>query len=447
MGKKYIEMKIDGNIFSNKSFGTWDDRTVTVKGGIEGQTVGVKLKKKKSNPKGSIEEVIERSPLETEEGCPHKNKCGGCRYQSLSYENELLLKEGMYRNLFEREGLSYLMFEEVKPAPNIEAYRNKMEYTFGDEYRDGPLALGMNKKKSFYEVVDVRQCNIVHRDFTKILEEVLTYFNRLGKEKFNRIRHVGFLRHLVIRRSEKYGEILINLVTTTNDSFDYDRFVDMIRSIDLVGEVVGILHTENDSMGDVVQADRINSLYGRNYIRENLLGLEFKISPFSFFQTNSLGAEKLYTIAREYIGEDNDIVFDLYSGTGTIAQIIAPVCKKVVGIEIVEEAVDMARENAKLNKLDNVEFLAGDVLEAVDDLNYRPNLIVVDPPREGINPKAIGKIIDFDPEVFVYISCNPVTLVRDLEVFKDRGYKVVKMTGMDMFPRTPHCETLVRLEK
>ena len=197
-----------------------------------------------------------------------------------------------------------------------------------------------------------------------------------------------------------------------------------------------------------MQSDRTNVLYGQDYFYEELLGLRFRISPFSFFQTNSLGAEVLYDTARSYVGETKDkVVFDLYSGTGTIAQILAPVAKKVVGVEIVEEAVEAARMNAKLNGLENCEFLAGDVLKVIDEIQDKPDLIVVDPPRDGIHPKALNKIIEFGVERMVYISCKPTSLARDLVVLQERGYRVEKGGAVDMFPGTGNCESIVLLSK
>ena len=230
---------------------------------------------------------------------------------------------------------------------------------------------------------------------------------------------------------------------------DTDSFVRELLGLDsLEGKITGILHTINDGLSDTVKADELHLLYGRDYITEEILGLKFKISPFSFFQTNTFGAEKLYSIAREFAGDINDkVVFDLYSGTGTIAQIMAGVAKRVVAIEIVEEAVEKARENAQLNGLNNIDFIVGDVLKVVDNLKEKPDVVVIDPPRDGIHPKAINKIIDFNPATFVYVSCNPVTLVRDLKVFMERGYKVEKLKLMDMFPRTPHVESVVLIRK
>lgn len=441
-----IEFEIKRVDFPNKGRSKFEDKNIKFKGGIKGQKVKARVKKKKKDYiEAQVLEIIESSPLETNIGCDHLEECGGCTYQTLPYEAELKLKENQIKDLFEREGLD-INFLGIEKNPNPKAYRNKMEYTFGDEYKDGPLALGMHKKGRFYEVVDVDDCNIVDEDFTKIRNRVLNYFKEIGAKEFNRRRHIGFLRHLVIRKALSTGEIMINLVTSSQDTLDREEFLKVLLENIYKGEITGIFHTLNDSMGDVVKADKLDLLYGRDYILEEILGLKFKISPFSFFQTNTFGAEKLYSIAREFAGDiDDKIVFDLYSGTGTIAQIIAPLAKRVIGIEIVEEAVEKAKENAQLNSIENIQFIAGDVLKAIENVEEKPDLIIIDPPREGINPKAINKIIDFNPEKFVYISCNPITLVRDLKVFEERGYRIDKAKAMDMFSRTPHVETVVSL--
>lgn len=443
-----IEFEIKEVGFPNKGKAIYGDHNVKFKGGIKGQKVEARVsRKRKGYIEAKIVNVLEKSPIETEETCPHFGFCGGCTYQSLSYENELKLKEKQVKELFHQEGLD-INFLGIEKSPVVSGYRNKMEYTFGDEEKDGPLALGLHRKGRFYEVVNVENCNIVDNDFTSILAAVLNYFGELNTSYYNKRSHTGFLRHLVVRKALSTGEIMINLVTSSQGELDKEGFVDKLNNLSLIGKMAGILHTTNDSLSDVVKADKLDLLYGRDYIVEEMLGLKFNISPFSFFQTNTFGAEKLYSMVREFAGDiDDKVVFDLYSGTGTIAQIMAPVAKKVIGIEIVEEAVEKAKENAKLNNLDNVEFIDGDVLKAVDELNEKPDLIVIDPPRDGIHPKAINKIIDFNPEVFVYVSCNPVTLVRDLKVFIERGYKVEKVKCMDQFPRTPHVECVVGIQK
>jgi 23S rRNA (uracil-5-)-methyltransferase RumA len=251
-----------------------------------------------------------------------------------------------------------------------------------------------------------------------------------------------------VRKAVKTGEILIDIITTTQIEYDFTPYVEMIKALELDGVLAGVLHTRNDSLADAVINEGTEILYGKDYIYEELLGLRFKITPFSFFQTNSLGAEVLYSKTREFVGEiDNRVVFDLYSGTGTIAQILAPVAKKVVGVEIVEEAVVAAKENAKLNGLDNCDFIAGDVLKVIDELTDKPDMIVLDPPRDGIHPKAIEKIIDFGVDRIVYVSCKPTSLARDIEIFEARGYKVQKVACVDMFPGTVHVETVVLMSK
>ena len=446
--KQPVEMEIIDVRFPNRAYGVVDGIKTKVKGGIKGQKVRIRInKRRKDYLSGSIIEVIERSPLEIEGKCPHFKECGGCSYQSLSYETELKLKEEQVKELFAGEGLDDFDFLGIERSPREYEYRNKMEYTFGNEVKDGPLLLGLHKRGRFYEIVDMDSCNIVDDDFTAIRKEVMSYFIEKDIPYYNKNNHQGILRYFVIRKALSTGEILLNIVTTSQGIVDLDELVNTLRSLDLQGEIVGFIHTISDGVADAINVDSVELIYGRDYILEEILGLKFKISPFSFFQTNTFGSEKLYSIVREFAGDiDDKVVFDLYSGTGTISQIMAPLAKKVIGIEIVEEAVEMARENARLNELTNVEFIAGDVLKEVDNLDEKPDLIILDPPREGIHPKAIGKLIDFEPEVFVYVSCNPVTLVRDLKEFMKRGYTIDKVKCMDMFPKTPHVEVVVKLE-
>ena len=220
-------------------------------------------------------------------------------------------------------------------------------------------------------------------------------FREIGASYYRILQLTGFLRHLLLRRGVTSGEILVHLVTTTQEENDLEPLKEQLLALPLEGKIVGIMHILNDSLSDVVQSDETKILYGQDYFYEHILGLKFKISTFSFFKTNTLGAELLYDIARSYIGDTKDMtVFDLYSGTGTIAQILAAVAKKVVGVEIVEEAVEAAKVNARLNQLDNCEFIAGDVLKVLDTIEDKPDYIVLDPPRDGIHPKALDKIID-----------------------------------------------------
>ena len=435
--------------FPNKGIVQAEDRRIVVKHTLPGQKIRYRVKKlRKGTCEGQLLEVLTPSPAETEPVCPHFAFCGGCTFQNLPYEEQLRLKEGQLRELLDGAITAPYIFEGVKESPRRLAYRNKMEFSFGDEEKDGPLALGMHRRGSFYDIVTTTECQIVDEDYRKILACVLEYFQETGLPFYHKLRHTGYLRHLLVRKGVHTGEILVDLVTTTQEQVSDEEWTERLRALPLEGEIVGILHTWNDSLADVVQSDRTDILYGRDYFYEELLGLRFKISPFSFFQTNSLGAEVLYDTARSYVGETRDrVIFDLYSGTGTIAQILAPVARKVVGVEIVEEAVEAARVNAQLNGLTNCSFIAGDVLKVVDELSDKPDLIVLDPPRDGIHPKALQKIIDFGVDRIVYISCKPTSLVRDLELLQGRGYEVEKAVGVDMFPATGNIETVCLLSK
>lgn len=434
--------------FPNKGIIDIEGQKVIVKNALEGQIVRFSINKKKRDKiEGRLLEVIEPSPIEQPAACKHFGICGGCRYQNLSYEQQLDLKKRQVEELIEKNGLSFDI-ENIYGSPITEGYRNKMEFTFGDEEKDGPLALGMHKKNSFYDIVTLDDCRIVDPDFNVLLQAILKYFKEKGETYFHKIRHEGFLRHLVMRRSVKTGDILINLVTTTQSQLDESEFVNMILAQKIDGKVVGILHTLNDNLADVVQSDETKTLYGQDYFYEYLYNMRFKISPFSFFQTNTLGAEVLYDKVREYVGETKDkLIYDLYTGTGTIAQMLASVASKVVGVEIVEEAVEAAKKNAVDNHLDNCEFIAGDVLKVVDNLTKKPDILVLDPPRDGIHPKALTKIINFNVDEMVYVSCKPTSLMRDLLVFREAGYEVKRACLVDMFPGTVHVETVVLLSK
>ena len=447
--------------FPNKGILHVGEEKVIVKNAIPGQKVRFVINKKRNGKcEGRLLEVLEASLLERKEGaCPHFGVCGGCLYQSLPYEEQLKIKEGQIKALLDSVCKSY-EFEGIKGSPISDGYRNKMEFSFGDEYKGGPLALGMHRRGSFYDIVNTPQCHIVHEDFRKILTATLEYFTEKGMGYYRKLQHEGYLRHLLVRRAVKTGEILVALVTSGQigkegmpESLEAEKVLleewkETLLALKMEGSFAGILHIRNDTLADVVQSDETTVLYGKGYFYEELLGLKFQITPFSFFQTNSLGAEVLYETARGYVGETKDkVVFDLYSGTGTISQIIAPVAKKVVGVEIVEEAVGAARENAEANGLHNCEFIAGDVLKVIDEITEKPDLIILDPPRDGIHPKALDRIINFGVDHLVYISCKPTSLVRDLVILQERGYKLERAVAVDMFPATANCETVVLLSK
>ncbi|RKD22379.1 23S rRNA (uracil-5-)-methyltransferase RumA [Caminicella sporogenes DSM 14501] len=444
-----IELQIQDMEFPSKGISYVDDKKVYVKNTLKGQKVKVKIiKNKREYAEGKLIDIIERSPLEAEFVCPHFEKCGGCLRQNVPYEIQLQIKSELVKKLLDEAGIEDYEFLGIKPSPNMYGYRNKMEYSFGDEIKGGEMTLGMHQRGKFYSIITVNQCKLVEDDFNVILDATLNYFKDKNIPAYNNKTHEGYLRHLVVRKGIKTGEILISLVTSTQLSLDLSEFVAKLKTLDLDGEIKGILHIFNDKLADAVQADKIEILWGQDYFYEEILGLKFKISPFSFFQTNSLGAEVLYNTALEFIeSADDKTIFDLYCGTGTIGQIAAKKAKKVIGIEIVKEAVDAANENAKMNGLNNCEFIAGDVLEKINELKDRPDIIILDPPRAGVNPKALEKILKYKAKEIIYISCNPKTLAENLKQVKKAGYKVEKVVCVDMFPHTAHVESVVLIKR
>ena len=537
------------------------ERNVTVKGALPGQTVKVRIKKKKEGKaEGILLDVVKKSPQETKKPmCDHFYSCGGCTYQTFAYTNQLKLKEQMVKELLSEvipslrsesedgnaattEGATAdttsFVWEGVLSSPDQFRYRNKMEFTFGDAEKDGPLTLGLHRRNSTHDIISIDSCALVSPAWNEILKYTQKFYRDRGVPHYNKMTHRGVLRNLVIRESATDGGIIVNLVTTTHHSIDeYTRDIPWnekrsetvdelclpeyvagllslgdtspvgmdgysshgykdgkygnkkkkvvrdkngifrnaylseeekggsgeFESLTRYNRIVGVLYTECDTVADAIIPDTVTLLYGEDYLMEEVLGLKFKISPFSFFQTNTKGSEVLYSKARDYAFEalrKNDaeasgdtsekkvgVIYDLYSGTGTIAQMMAPVADKVYGIEIIEEAVEAAKENAKLNKLSNCEFIAGDVLKKLDELEEKPDLIILDPPRDGVNPKALQKILSYGVENLVYISCKPTSLVRDIKIFQENGYAPVKGCCVDMFPNTQHVETVVLLRR
>lgn len=454
--KDIVEGLVEYSEFPNVGVVCTGDGNVRVKNALDGQTVRVQIQKaRKGKFEGRLLEVLEPSAMETEtDYCKHFNTCGGCLYGTISYENEIKIKESQAKRVLSPvigEDVFNKVYKGIEKSPISLAYRNKMEYSFGDEYKGGPLALGMHKRGAFYDIVTVDDCRITDADFVCILKTTLDFFTSRNIKHYNKNTEEGYLRHLLVRKAENTEEILVCLVTKSGiDASLVSEWKDVIlgltHSDKLTGKITGILHTQNDRIADVVENQGTKVLYGEDFFTEKLLGLSFKITPFSFFQTNSLGAEVLYSTVRSLM-ENTDTVYDLYCGTGTISQIVSGFAKRVVGVEIVEEAVIAARENELLNHVENVEFISGDVLKVLDDIKVLPDMIILDPPREGVNPKALKKILNYGVENIIYISCKPKSLARDLEGFLEAGYSPQYIKFVDMFPRTGNLETIVLLSR
>lgn len=473
-----VELDIERMEFPNKGIAHYEGHKIAVKNAFTGQKVLARLTRFRATyVEAKILEVICRAEFEEDSFCEHFGKCGGCSFQTVPYEKQIEIKEGMVKSIIDSAIESYnencdgffdkcnydLANYKLLPVvknPSIFEYRNKMEFSFGDSEIGGPLKLGMHKKGSFYEIVNVDKCHIVDEDYRILLREVLKYFTEKEVPYYHKKSMVGILRYLVVRKSVKTNQILINLFTTSQTfedesvkrTFDED-FVKFCHNLGLDAEIKGIIHSYTDSQSDVALAERFDAIYGEDKIVEKLFDLKFNISTKSFFQTNTLGAESLYSVIRDFVGETKDkVIYDLYSGTGTIGQIVSANAKKVIGIEIVEDAVKKANENAKLNGIENCTFIAGDVLNKVHELveydgGNKPDIIILDPPRQGIHPKALPKILEYSPEEFIYVSCKPSSLSKDLPLFFAKGYKLSEVRCCDLFTWTSGIETVLKLVK
>lgn len=384
--------------------------------------------------------------------CEHDSFCGGCVYQGIPYTEQLKMKQEEVRQLFQAEGLSPSVFDEIEGCPESSRYRyrDKMEYTFGDEVKDGPLCLGMHRPMQFMAVTTVDHCQLVSEDFNKILRFTLDFCMNKGYSKYHKRKHTGLLRNLVIRKGFHTGEIIVNIVTSTDGKFAEDVWLQGLQALMLDGEIVGVMHTLDDDKSDSVKCHELKVIWGRDYYIEHIMGLDFKVHEFSFFQTNVEAVERLYSRAISLIdGLEGKEVYDLYCGTGTISQVMARSARHITGIEIVTESVDMAKENAALNHLENCDFICGDVFDVLDHTSMleKPDVIVVDPPRVGMTPDAVQKIASYRVEQIIYISCNPKSLVNNLSQFSLYGYKTEYVKPFDNFPMTKHVECVALLSR
>ena len=380
--------------------------------------------------------------------CAQSEICGGCLYQGKDYADQLKIKESQVLGYLDEKHVRYACYEGIEPAPEVTAYRNKMEYTFGDFVKDGEMTLGLHRRRSYMSVLNTEDCMLVDEDFNLIRKKVLEHCKEHGYRQYNPKSHRGLLRNLIIRKGERTRELLVGIVTTTQGELEEDAFVRMLLELPLHGTLVGIMHTLNDGLADKVTNDETRILYGRDYYHEEIMGLKFQVHLFAFFQTNISAVERLYREALDMIEDvPAKTVFDLYCGTGTITQTLALKAKKAVGVEISGDAVRSARENAALNGLDNCEFLEGDVLKVLDGIGDRPDVLVLDPPRAGIHYKVLPKLMRYGTEQILYISCNPKTMAPNLAYMQEYGYRVERIKAYDNFPFTKHTECAALLTK
>jgi 23S rRNA (uracil1939-C5)-methyltransferase len=443
-----VELRIDSLAYGGNGVGRVDGFVVFVRGGLPGDLVRARATKVKRGFAEAIRtELLEPGPGRVAAPCRHFGVCGGCRFQDLAYDRQLDAKHDQVRDALVRlGGFVSPPLEPIVPARSVYGYRNKLEYSFARG--DDGLVLGFHRAGRWDEVVDVEEC-LLTTDIGNAVREAVSGWARSERlEPYDQETQSGYLRHLVVREGRNTGQLLVMLVTAPGELFDADF---LIETLTRFPQVRSIHWAVNDRPAEVTNLPT-RLLWGEEWIEEGLLGLRFRVRPNAFLQTNTEMAETLYTLAREAAAlTGGETVFDLYCGTGTIGLALAADSGSVWGVEISEESVACAIENARANGVGNAQFFAGNVGQSLEELAERagsPDVVVVDPPRAGLAGKALRRTGALGAERIVYVSCNPTTLASDLAVLRDEyGYELVRCTPVDMFPHTPHIESVSLLRR
>ena len=455
-------IEITGIAAEGKAITRVDDMVLFVPYCVPGDIVDIQVTRKKhSFMEGRVERIVTPSPTRCEPVCKHYGECGGCKWQILPYEEQLRHKQQQILDNLTRIGKIEL--PEISPilgSKEIYEYRNKLEFTFSDrkwlswdtiraagglENVDNTHGLGFHIPNCFDKVLDITECHLMPKINNRIRNGIREYARQLSITFYNEHAHEGQLRTLILRSNHR-GEVMLIVVWADEPDM---RVMEYIR--DSFPEIISLLYVVNRKFNDTISDQEVHVFHGQDHIMEQMENLQFKVGPKSFYQTNTLQAYELYKVAREFAGlTGNELVFDLYTGTGTIANFVAHQARQVIGIEYVPEAIEDAKVNAKINKLDNTLFFAGDMKDILNEdfiAQYgRPDVIITDPPRAGMHEDVINTILFAEPKRIVYVSCNPATQARDLNML-DSKYRVVKVQPVDMFPHTHHVENVVLLEK
>ena len=424
-----------------------DGMAVFVPGTAVGDIAEIKtVKVLKSYAFGILEKIIEPSPDRIENSCEVYKKCGGCLFRHISYEAECRTKNKLVRDAFERIGGLSPEFESFLSAETTEHYRNKAQYPLANE--NGRAVCGFYAPRS-HRLVPVTDCALQPEVFSKILEAVLAYINEKKLPVYDESRNTGIMRHIYIRRGAHSGEIMVCLVVRKDVSRQLSALCRALT--EKFGDIKSIVMNINPDKTNVILGNRCMTLWGSDTISDTMCGNKVNISPLSFYQVNTLQAERLYAKALEYAApEKSDTIADLYCGAGTIGLSMAHKAARIVGVEIIPQAVENAKCNAALNSIPNAEFYCGDAGEFFGKLRIdgcSPDIIVIDPPRKGCSAETIDVIAEAAPRKIVMISCNPATAARDAKLLADKGYSVDKVCGVDLFPRTGHVECVVLMSR
>lgn len=453
--RQEIKLKISDLAFGGKGISKLDDMVFFVKDAIPNQTVNAKISKIKKNYAEAFNiETLEKSIYEVDPKCEHFNWCGGCTVQNLKYQKQLYYKEKQISDIMQRIGkIQKLKINKIIGCEKTFNYRNKMEYTFsdnpwfiGDESYDNVI-IGLHVPKRFDKILNINECHINHEVFNEILNISKEISNKYNLIPYDVKNHRGFLRFLVLRIGIHTNEVMVNIVTAGFKPEIIKPLVDALSSkIKVIKSIVNTINNEKSN----IASGTTKLLYGQEFINEKIGDCEFKISANSFFQTNSYQVKTLYDyIVKTANFKKDDIVYDLYCGAGTIGIYISKFVKKVYGIEIVEDAVKDAKINAKKNNVKNISFYCGDLKDilSTDVMNdiLLPSIIIVDPPRPGLHPNTLKNLLKIKPKKIIYVSCNPATMARDLEVLISEQYSIKDLQPIDMFPHTPHVECVTTL--
>ncbi|MDP9303649.1 MAG: 23S rRNA (uracil(1939)-C(5))-methyltransferase RlmD [Actinomycetota bacterium] len=444
-----LELTIDRLAFGGNGVARLNGFVVFVRRGLPGDTVRARVTKvQRRHAEALVTEVLHPSPLRVEAPCNHYPACGGCRFQNLAYEAQVEAKHAQVGDALRRiGGFAAPPLEEILPAEEIFHYRNKLEYSF-TQLDDGPT-LGLHRAGRWDEVLQIDNCWLT-TDVGNAIRNAVREWARGDKlVAYDQAEHTGYLRHLVVREGRNTGQVLVQLVTSPGEKFDTGGFVDTLRQFP---EVRSIHWSINEGQAEVTTNLPTQLLWGEEAIEEQLCGMRFRVRPNAFLQTNTLMAEKLYETAREFAALTGDeTVYDLYCGIGTIGLLLARDALTVWGIDVSEESIACALENAELNGIGNAAYFAGNVGQALEELHERagdPDVVVVDPPRAGLAGKALKRLGEIGAPRIVYVSCNPTTLAGDVKRLRaEYGYELKRVKPVDMFPHTPHVEAVALLER
>ena len=421
-----------------------DGMTVFVRGAVTGDRVLAHIiKVKKTYAVGIIKKLVQRSPMRAKKFCPIAEKCGGCCFAHIKYESELEIKAQQVADNFKRLGKLDITPAPIIPSPSAERYRNKAQYPVGS---DGRFATIGFYAPMTHRIIDCADCLLQPKEFSEITDIFRNWIREKKISVYNEADGSGIIRHIYIRKAVVTGQIMVCIVANSDSIPHAEALIEQLKEIDGLASV--ILNINRDKT-NVVLGKECKTLFGSDYITDELCGLKFNLSPLSFYQVNHDGAEILYNKAKEYAAlTGSETLVDLYCGTGTIGLTMAKDVKSLIGVEIIPQAIENAKENARLNGIDNAEFICADAAQAASTLlerGVKPDIVILDPPRKGCDEALIKTVAEMSPERVVYVSCDSATLARDCQRFAALGYRTLAATPVDMFPHTAHVETVVLL--